>query len=387
MSRRDSLSDLILGIYRAAEDPRAWSAALDAIRHAVGASGAAVVHQEFPITGRNVNAYSGFSEEAIKAYEAYYYQIDPWGRALTPADWRPGRVIDGREIVTPSAVARSEWLADFGHQHGCAKSMFGILEPFGTRVAALTLNRGASQPDFADAEHRLVRALTPHLRQAFRVHRRIVDADHARGHSLAALDRLAMGVILVNASGRVVFINTAASRIVSRRDGLSVDHGRLVGASPIETRALGDAVTTAVRLAAGAALVDTSAALELPRPSATAPLRVVVVPCVAADQAIGREVSASAAVFVSDPDARALDGATLVAQLFHLTPAEARVAERLVDGETVQEMADGLELTPNTVRWHLKHVLQKADAKTQAQFVSRVLRSPAWLRLSTGPVG
>jgi DNA-binding CsgD family transcriptional regulator len=51
-----------------------------------------------------------------------------------------------------------------------------------------------------------------------------------------------------------------------------------------------------------------------------------------------------------------------------------------VNGETVQEMADALELSQNTVRWHLKHVLQKADAKTQAQFVSRVLRSPAWLR-------
>ena len=43
-------------------------------------------------------------------------------------------------------------------------------------------------------------------------------------------------------------------------------------------------------------------------------------------------------------------------------------------------MADALELSQNSVRWHLKHVLQKADAKTQAQFVSRVLRTPALLR-------
>ncbi len=56
------------------------------------------------------------------------------------------------------------------------------------------------------------------------------------------------------------------------------------------------------------------------------------------------------------------------------------MAVRLANGEGVQDIADALQVSPNTVRWHVKHVLQKAGAKTQAQFVSRVLRSPAWLR-------
>lgn len=380
MTPTTSLNDLILAIYRAGEDSSAWPAALTAIREASGASGVAIVHQEFPITGRNVNAYSGFSDEAIQAYEAYYYQLDPWGGSLKPADWRPGRVIDGREVVSASTVGRSEWLADFGQRHGCAKAVFGILEPFGARVAALTVNRRASQSDFDEVERGLLRVLTPHLRQAFRIHRRIANAEGRYAQSCAALDRLPVGVILLNEAGRPLFLNDAAERLVKRRDGLTVEQERLVGASPVETRALGEAVKAVLQLVAQEGSGDAPTTLELPRPSGGAPLRVVVAPCASLEAGLGREVNASAAVFVSDPDAAVPDDVSLVAQLFHLTPTEALVAARLVNGDTVQEMAHALALSTNTVRWHLKHVLQKADARTQAQFVSRVLRSPAWLR-------
>ncbi len=173
--------------------------------------------------------------------------------------------------------------------------------------------------------------------------------------------------------------------MVQRRDGLALDNGRLVGATPTATRALSEAVTAALHLVAGGGSTAAPEALELPRPSNASALRVVVVPCATVDAGVGRAVGASAAVFVSDPEADVLDDLSLVAQLFHLTPTEARVAARLVNGETVQEMAAALELSTNTVRWHLKHVLQKADAKTQAQFVSRVLRSPAWLKRAGQP--
>ena len=48
-------------------------------------------------------------------------------------------------------------------------------------------------------------------------------------------------------------------------------------------------------------------------------------------------------------------------------------------GCSVNQLADRLKLSRNTVRWHVKHVLQKAGVKTQAQFVCRVHRSPAGL--------
>ena len=82
-------------------------------------------------------------------------------------------------------------------------------------------------------------------------------------------------------------------------------------------------------------------------------------------------------MFVTDPDVGVIDDQTVLARIFALTPAEARVAGCLLRGETVNSTADALALTRNTVRSHLKRVLDKAGVRSQAQFVSLVLRNPA----------
>jgi DNA-binding CsgD family transcriptional regulator len=72
----------------------------------------------------------------------------------------------------------------------------------------------------------------------------------------------------------------------------------------------------------------------------------------------------------------------LLKQLHALTPAEARVAALLVDGEPVDQIADGLRLTNDTVRWVIKQILHKTDTHTQAQAVGRLLRGIGALRIN-----
>ena len=59
----------------------------------------------------------------------------------------------------------------------------------------------------------------------------------------------------------------------------------------------------------------------------------------------------------------------LVQSLFDLTPAEARVARSLAEGETVRGIAKSSDLSVNTIRTHLFHVLQKTGCNRQAEVV------------------
>jgi DNA-binding CsgD family transcriptional regulator len=254
----------------------------------------------------------------------------------------------------------------------------GIIEPLGERVACLTVNRGAGQAPFDDADLRLMAVLTPHLRQAFRLHRRLAAAEGRHAAGCEVLDRLPTAVLLVGVDGRPKFLNAAASRLVAQRDGLVVERDGLRAATPALSRQLLAAIEEAARVRDGGLSMRQPAFL-LPRPSGRAPLRVVVAPAGLTERGIGADVGAAAAVFVTDPDASVIDDQTVLARIFGLTPAEARVAGCLLRGETVNSTADALALTRNTVRSHLKRVLDKAGVRSQAQFVSLVLRSPAWL--------
>jgi len=81
----------------------------------------------------------------------------------------------------------------------------------------------------------------------------------------------------------------------------------------------------------------------------------------------------AAIVFVSDPDAqpRSLNGA--LRRLYGLTHAEARVAERLCCGESLEEISDDTATSLNTVRTHVKRALMKTGTTRQAQLVALAL--------------
>jgi len=60
----------------------------------------------------------------------------------------------------------------------------------------------------------------------------------------------------------------------------------------------------------------------------------------------------------------------LVQSLFDLTPAEARVARGIATGDTLDEIAAGSSVSRNTVRTHVRGVLQKTGCRRQAEVVA-----------------
>jgi DNA-binding CsgD family transcriptional regulator len=60
----------------------------------------------------------------------------------------------------------------------------------------------------------------------------------------------------------------------------------------------------------------------------------------------------------------------LIQSLFDLTPAEARVARRLTDGETVEAIASTGGVSLNTIRTQVRGVLEKTGCRRQAEVVA-----------------
>jgi DNA-binding CsgD family transcriptional regulator len=67
-------------------------------------------------------------------------------------------------------------------------------------------------------------------------------------------------------------------------------------------------------------------------------------------------------------------GIDLVCRHFRLSPAERKLCERLIAGETVQEAADGLGISQETARDRLKQIFRKTDVRRQSELVSLLLR-------------
>jgi len=65
-----------------------------------------------------------------------------------------------------------------------------------------------------------------------------------------------------------------------------------------------------------------------------------------------------------------------IRQLFGLSPAESRVAQRLMMGESPEQAAAFLEVTIATARWHLASLYRKTGTSRQAQLVRMLMSAP-----------
>ena len=188
---------------------------------------------------------------------------------------------------------------------------------------------------------------------------------------LAALNRVAFGILVVNGSARVLLTNRTGAEILSERDGLSLSASEVLrAATPAATNHLHKLIR-----AAGKELSDEAAnGLALERPSGKRPLSVLL--C-GTPEAKLEEHGPLTVLFLSDPDRQPLPDADTILKLFDLTPSESRLAAALTSGLKLEVAAEHCELTVSTARTYLKQIFSKTGARRQSELVKLILTSPA----------
>ena len=254
----------------------------------------------------------------------------------------------------------------------------GFVRP---RIFALTHERGWVSGGFAsfagrEMDRREVARLDrvlPHLARGLRLWAEIGRLRSANRSLEAALDLMEFGVLLVDSELRILFCNACASDLLSRRNGLGAALSRLRITAPPQHRELQDAIARIARPEEPWDGVP-PASIAVPRPGGLPPLALSVFPATAGD--LPGRPAASAIVMVSDPARNgALPDPALLADLWGLTPAEARVAQLAPLAMGRRQIAALLGLSENTVKSHLTAIREKLGAHSMAELGAIVRRA------------
>ena len=84
----------------------------------------------------------------------------------------------------------------------------------------------------------------------------------------------------------------------------------------------------------------------------------------------------SAIVFVTDPESKPLPRGLILRQSYNLTPAEASLADKLLEGFDVKESAERMRITENSARTLLKCVFRKTGLSSQSALMRMALKLP-----------
>jgi DNA-binding CsgD family transcriptional regulator len=185
-----------------------------------------------------------------------------------------------------------------------------------------------------------------------------------------ALDRIPMGVVIVDEHLVATFINRSARAILAHKSGLQLTHGVLAEVSPENAGKLRRAKEE-----------RKGVVLSISRRHHR-PLDVFICPLPEhVEAAQSAHKPPSAIIFLSDPDAGMYCDERMLREVYDLTSAEARTACALLEGQTLQESAKRLGVTVHTVRTHLKRVFEKTHTTRQADLIRILVGGLCRLRL------
>jgi DNA-binding CsgD family transcriptional regulator len=372
--RDEDFYSLVASLHEGVADDSHWLVALDQLSDAFG--GAAIFlgstrrdgtifelsgHRVDPLWSDLVNGQlSGHDANPIFSTVSSALRRDPMGTLMKPIVL--SRAIDPDEYH--NSLIYQQAIAPAGHEH----VMVTVLHADPSSALSLTLARPADIGDFGGEDERVAAAIAPHLLSVLRLRHQFALARS----SSVLLDRFDRAVLLVSATGKVVSGNVRGQQLLESRDGLNLLGGVLRAMTPADTQRLRQAVQETDRAARGAS-IQPRATLRLPRPSGNSDLVVrasPVAPSVASTFGVGELVTV--ALFIHDPDEDSPVVEDMLAEAFGLSHAEAAVAARIWEGDSVADAARELGISPNTVKTHLKMVFEKAAVDRQAGLVRKI---------------
>lgn len=366
--------DLTELLYDAALAPHLWNRFVDALAQEIGAP-SVMLHLYTPAAGDPGVAVScGLSAGFVHSYAEHFFASDPWldaGRDL-PA----GALMPLLDLHIERLTAHPFYLRWMRPQQ---------LSPFATLAGALLKQRDrvlaslhifqlGSSASGHQAGVSLLRRLMPHLQRAVVIHRQLMQSEQRSSALAAALDRLDLGVLLVENDGRLQMANRRGRQILSTADGLQLGAN---GLQALQAAASAQLHKVLVRLTAPGP--ETVELLALPRAAGRPPLLVLAQRGEPWPSRLpGRP---PVTLFVRRSDETPEIPAQVLQQLYALTPAEIRLAQQIGQGLSLDAAAERLHIKRETARVQLRHIFAKTGVSRQAELVCLLLRLPAGLGL------
>jgi DNA-binding CsgD family transcriptional regulator len=373
--QHDSLYGVISDIYDCALEPDNWPIALANVTRVMGGAYCSISLVSVPLQNTALSAHSPFNEEVIRDLYANHVADLPGLSDLAqgPLDepstsYEPG----GFEAFSKTRFYQ-EWVAP----NGLSDATLCKIAHTGDRVGVFAAVMSQSHGPITERDHWIVRSIAPHLRRAVMIGDLFERQQQLVQGYARLVDAVPTPLILTDRYAKVLQINQAADSVLAQGRTLAIHRGVLTAGTQVKMRSihgllayksLSEAIERAAQDDVALGQRGVGIALEAPGES---PVVAYVLPLQASPIRSAFH-SGAVAVFLSTRDHSRPVMDSLLATLFDLTPAEARIVPEVLRGAGVKEIAKKLCVSDNTVKSQLKCIYEKTGTNKLTQLAALV---------------
>lgn len=367
--------DLVAKIYDVPLQPKCLQSVLDEFSGVVNSaiSGLTIYDPVFDIRG--LDAFSSSMEPEFVAIYRNTAPNDYKSPFANLMEYSERAFIDDIDMLKLDSIeeyAQRPMMQWLNENYNLFRGAASRLNLDGAWVDVLFMMYSTEHGPVTTKEKELARLFLDHFAKAIELGRTFGVLKNRFNATLAALDKIHMGIFLIAKDGTVILKNTEAQRIIDGNDGMTLSRDNKLYAFNTDERAeLKEAIEKTILTSYGnehcAEYIQT-----ISRNSNNESYLVEISPIRDKDE-IESDFK-GCLVFVIDPSKTDVVSINGMNELYSLTNSESQVCRLVAEGLSTEEIAESRNITKETVRGYIKQVLQKTGTKNRSQLVRLALK-------------
>ena len=367
---------LVGEVYRCASDSEHWPVFLKKFARRFGAK-ASLIRVYNPRYNKVLSGASfGYQPPFVDAYRDHFINIDPYRPLLKRL--RQGAVTRGSAGISDAELVKTEFYDGFLRPQGFFHTLGSCLHRSANLCANLAMVRSRRSGPFSEQQVNAFRPFVAHAQQAVLTGRLLTGLSDQSRMAERLLDSMSIGLALINAAEKISYLNRTAIKLLSQPTvGARWYRGRLRISQPGGSCKLTALIHASVQTASGQAAAGGGYMLVPGTPSSGSELTIMVSP-VYPDQTLFSFLPdrISAVMFLATPKTRPALHYEAVQALYGLTDAEARLANKLLQGQDLPTIANEFGVSHHTVRAQLRALFRKTTTRKQHELVALLASIP-----------
>lgn len=224
-----SLLHLLTTVYDKAKDgsPSSWLEVYQEISSLVSSGPGAL--SLYTSSDDRFSVFAGTIDPAmLEQYSEYYQHISPFRKRVS--ELTAGEYFSRSETMADEAFERTEIYRDYFQKIDVYEYEYHALCNVNGIMGGLSFSRPRTMKAFSAADRRVIDLLVPHVQRAFQFHLVLTDTSATSNRMAEALNNVPQPVILVNESGKRVFCNQAAEKLLQDGDAIFLDREGILSA-------------------------------------------------------------------------------------------------------------------------------------------------------------
>ncbi|MEM6408446.1 MAG: helix-turn-helix transcriptional regulator [Pseudomonadota bacterium] len=365
-------------IYDAAINLGRWRRALDAVADSVEAKAIALLIRRPSPEARDLHMLNSTYLDFTRSPWGIYYGLRL--ARLQDPDWdylsrQPAHKLT-MDTETGSTAAELDARADYK----LLRKRLSVGRRMGVRLNddqvwfdAVSIAFESRKADVPRAVQRRTQLLLPHLTKAAEIGRTFLQLKSKFSAVLTSLDRVDVGLAVALPSGEIIVQNAEAKRITETQNGLRLAPDNHLRAQ-LEDK--NSELETAIQKAADTARGEDSLpshVMTLERSSGGQPLLLDIAP-LKDSKAQLEDPLEGALITIIDPDRAPYLKIERFAALYGLTPAETEVCRFIIEGKSLDTIAEARNTSPVTAKNQVAAILDKTGTSRRAELIRLVVR-------------